>query len=157
MKSPVPALLGALILVVAIPVAAAATHHHEGNAGGAARLELNAGKKWASDAHLRQAMSAINEAMARALPQIHADRFAPADYQALAATVGDKVAYAVANCRLEPKADAMLHLILADLVAGAETMGSGKDKPRHDGAVQVLGALKAYGRHFRHPGWQVAG
>jgi hypothetical protein len=66
------------------------------------------------------------------------------------------VAYAVANCKLEPNADAMLHLVIADLMAGTESMEGKTSNSRHDGAVQVLEALKSYGKYFQHPGWKAA-
>lgn len=132
-----------------------ADHSHAGHGGaGVQKLELNAGKKWATDAPLRQAMSDINRAMTQAVPLIHGGQFDNAAYQALAATIKQKVVFTVAHCKLEPKADAMLHLVLADLMAGAETMEGKTANPRHDGAVRVLQALNAYGRYFQHPDWQ---
>ncbi len=50
----------------------------------------------------------------------------------------------------------MLHLVIADLLAGAEVMEGKAGTPRHDGAVQVMQALKSYGKYFRHPGWKLA-
>ena len=84
------------------------------------------------------------------------NRFNDGDYLALAATVSQKVAHAVEHCKLDARADAMLHLVIADLLAGAEAMEGKAGKPRHDGAVQVMQALKSYGKYFRHPGWKVA-
>jgi Spy/CpxP family protein refolding chaperone len=158
MKTKFAVLLAAFALTVSASGYAAegADHHHAGqDSAGMQKLELNAGKKWATDAPLRQAMSDINRAMARAVPLIHKDQFDDAAYQALAATVRQKVAYTVEHCKLEPKADAMLHLVIADLMAGAETMEGKTAHPRHDGAVAVLRALNAYGRYFQHPGWHV--
>jgi len=66
------------------------------------------------------------------------------------------VAHAVEHCKLDAKADAMLHLLITDLLVGAEVMEGKAGKPRHDGAVQVMQALKSYGKYFRHPGWKVA-
>ncbi len=61
----------------------------------------------------------------------------------------------VQNCKLDKEADAQLHLVLADLLAGAETMqGKGKHEARREGAEKVAKALDAYGRHFDHPGWK---
>jgi hypothetical protein len=75
-------------------------------------------------------------------------------YRALGTTVEQEVARIVAECKLEPKADAMLHVVIGDLVAGAEGMqGKGQIKPAA-GARQVVQALNAYGRFFEHPGWQ---
>ena len=129
-------------------------HHHGGGGADVEKLELDAGKKWATDAPLRQAMGDINQAMTEAAPLIRTDQFDAAAYQALAATAKQKVAYAVEYCKLEPKADAMLHLLLADLMTGAETMEGNTDHTRREGALEVPQALDAYGRYFQHAGWQ---
>jgi hypothetical protein len=153
--------LAAIVLTVAAAsgqaALAAEEHHHHGENGAAVqKLELNAGKKWATDAALRQSMDDINQAMAKALPLIHKDRFSDADYAALATTINQKVGYAVENCKLEPKADAMLHLVIAELMAGAEIMDGKTSAARHDGAVRVRQALQSYGKYFQHPNWKVA-
>lgn len=161
MKTKFSILLASLALVVS------ATTHAAGNTDGhphashgsiaPQKLQLNAGKKWATDALLRQTMNDINQAMAKALPPIHKNQFGNRDYEALAVTVSQKVAYAVEHCKLEPKADAMLHLVITELMAGAEMMEGKTANSRHDGAVRVREALKVYGEYFQHPGWEVAG
>lgn len=155
MKTKLSVFLVALVLAAASNIQAAETHHHH-HAAEPAKLQLNAGKKWATDAPLRQAMNDINQAMAKALPAIHKNQFGNEDYQALAATISARVGDAVAQCKLEPKADAMLHLVIADLMAGAEIMEGKSAQTRHDGAVKVLEALKSYGKYFQHPAWSVA-
>lgn len=162
MKTNFVASLAAFTLILATGLSQAAVaaeehHHHHGDGGSAVqKLQLNAGKKWATDAPLRQSMDEVNRAMRQALPSIHNNRFGQADYQALAATINQKVAYAIEHCRLEPEADAMLHLVIAELMAGAEAMEGKTAGSRHDGAVRVLQALKSYGKYFQHPGWKVA-
>lgn len=152
-------LLATYILAISATAHAAANaegHDHHSHGEAPQELQLNAGKKWATDAPLRQAMGGINQAMATALPRIHRQDFGKAEYQALAKTVRDHVGHAVAHCQLEPKADAMLHLVIADLLAGAEAMEGENGEARHDGAVRVLRALRSYGNYFRHPGWRLA-
>jgi len=152
MKTKLPTLLLALLL--AAPWASWAEPHHHHGSDAPQKLQLNAGKKWATDEALRRAMNEINQAMTLAVPQIHHNRFSDGDYQKLAGTVSKSVSYAVDNCKLQPKADAMLHLVIADLLAGAEIMEGKGSETRHDGAVKVLHALQAYGNHFQHPGWK---
>jgi len=157
MQTKLSVLLASLLLGLSVSVQAAGAHdHHAHGSQEPQKLQLNAGQKWATDAALRQAMSDINQAMATALPRIHQHQFDAADYQALASTVSQKVAYVVENCKLEAKADAMLHLVITDLLAGAEAMASKQPEARHDGAVSVLSALQAYGKYFQHPGWKTA-
>ena len=89
------------------------------------------------------------------LAEIHGNRLNRAGYAKLAAGLEREVGGIVAACKLAPEADAMLHLVLADLGAGIEAM-AGKSKggdPRR-GAAKVLGALEDYGRYFDHPGWK---
>lgn len=153
-------LAAALLVVTATSgqaALAAEDHHHHGESSAAVhKLQLNAGKKWATDAPLRQSMDAINQAMAKALPLIHKARFSDADYAALASTINQKVGYAVEHCKLEAKADAMLHLVIAELMAGAEIMEGKTAAVHHDGAVRVRQALESYGKYFQHPNWKVA-
>jgi hypothetical protein len=60
----------------------------------------------------------------------------------------------VNNCKLEPKADAQLHLIIAEILEGVEAMeGKVKNLKRQDGAVKVIGALENYGTYFDDPSW----
>ena len=147
-------------IVTAVPgqaVLAAEDHHHHGESGTAVqKLQLNAGKKWATDVALRQSMDDINQAMAKALPLIHKNRFGDSDYAALATTINQKVGFAIEHCKLEPKADAMLHLVIAELMAGAEIMEGKTAAARHDGAVRVRQALESYGKYFQHPNWKTA-
>ncbi len=153
--------LAAVVLVVtATPgqmALAAEDHHHHGESSTAVqKLQLNAGKKWATDTALRQSMDGINQAMATALPLIHKDRFGDADYAALATTINQRVSYAIEHCKLDAKADAMLHLVIAELMASAEIMEGKTTAARHDGAVRVRQALESYGKYFQHPNWKTA-
>lgn len=98
-----------------LPLAAEA-HHHHGDSTTTPKLQLDAGQKRATDAALRQSMGNINQAMATALPLIHTGRFSQADHAALATTINQKIAYAIEHRKLEAKADAMLHLVIAELI-----------------------------------------
>lgn len=57
--------------------------------------------------------------------------------------------------KLDKGADAMLHLVLAEIIAGVEAM-EGKDKKLdgRSGAAKVMHALGNYDRYFDRPGWQ---
>ena len=161
MKMNLMLLLAAFVLVVtAAPgqaaLAAEDHHHHDESSTAVQKLQLNAGKKWATDAALRQSMDEINQVMATALPLIHKERFTHSDYAALATTINQWIGYAIEHCKLEAKADAMLHLVIAELMAGAQIMEGKTAAARHDGAVRVRQALESYGKYFQHPNWKVA-
>jgi hypothetical protein len=149
-------LLAAAGLALGLATGSLAADAHKHDHGAApAKLELNNGKKWATDAPLRQGMENIRKLMQASLHDIHENRLSAAKYGALAKQVDAEVGGIVANCKLEPKADAQLHLVIADIGEGAEAMaGKSKQAKRQAGAVKVLGALDKYGAHFEHPGWQ---
>ncbi|HEX5371735.1 MAG TPA: hypothetical protein VFW84_03270 [Aquabacterium sp.] len=137
------------------PALAASPVHDHAQGATELTLQLNAGKKWQTDAPLRAGMLAIRQSMADSLHAIHENKLSARSYDRLAKQVRASVAQIVATCKLPPAADAQLHIVIADLLAGADQMaGQVKGTPRMDGAVKVIGALKAYGQHFDHPGFQ---
>jgi hypothetical protein len=147
------AVLLSLALAWAPAFAAGPAGHSHDHAGAPAMPSLDAGRKWSTDEPLRKAMGNIRQAMDRSLPAIHAGKLSAAEYGALAKTINGEVGYMVSNCKLEPKADAQLHLIIAELLDGAEAMeGKGKKVQRRQGAIKVLGALEHYGAYFDDPG-----
>ena len=143
-----------LALGLAAGSLAADAHKHDHDAA-PARLELNNGKKWTTDEPMRQGMHNIRKLMDASLHDIHEGKLSAAKYGALAKKVNAEVGGIVANCKLEPKADAQLHLVIADIGEGVEAMeGKAKKVKRSAGAIKVLGALEKYGTYFDHPGWQ---
>ena len=129
-------------------------HSHDG-AGVPVKLSLDDGKKWASDEPLRKAMTNIRNALDESLQAIHEGKLSVTQYGALAKKVNGEVGYMVSNCKLEPNADAQLHLIIAEILEGVEAMeGKVKKLKRRDGAVKVIGALENYGTYFDDPSWK---
>ena len=135
--------------------AGADTHAHA--AGAPSKLALDHGKKWATDAPLRQRMGEIRALMAAEVGPIHAGKLSPERYRQLGAAVEEKVAAIVAECKLPPDADAMLHLVVADLVAGADIMQGKAQGTPAEGAHKVVTGANAYGRYFDHAGWKPLG
>ncbi len=147
--------LGLALGLAASGVAAQSAGHAHEHGALPTRLELDAGKKWPTDATLRQAMEAIRANMQAALPGIHEHRFSAQQYGALASKLGAEVVAIVANCKLDPKADAQLHLVISELIEGIEAMeGKSRKAKREAGAIKVVAALDQYGRYFDHEGWQ---
>ena len=143
------------ILSTAPAFAAEPAGHSHDQTGVPAKLSLDAGKKWASDAPLRKAMANVRNAMDKSLDAIHGGRLSAAGYGALAGKINGEVAYMISNCKLEPKADAQLHTIIATMLEGVEAMeGKVKKVKRQDGAVKVIGALENYGTYFDDPSWK---
>ena len=153
MKSPI-ALMLALALSSPRAVLAASDAHDHGKSA-PHKLELNAGKKWGTDDALRKAMSGIQASVTQTLPAAHAGKASAADYDAFGKDVTAQVTYMVENCKLDPQADAQLHIIVADLMAGVEAaQGKHGEKKRASGVVKVAQAANAYGKHFDHAGWK---
>lgn len=148
----------ALLLATALasPLAASAAGAHDDHGSAKThQLQLDAGKKWGTDAPLRQAMTAIHGSVTQILPAAHAGKATKAGYDAFGGAVDQQVAYMVENCKLPPEADAQLHIIVADLMAGAEAaQGKHGEKQRAAGVVKVAQASNAYGKYFDHGGWK---
>ncbi|CAB1369257.1 hypothetical protein [Denitratisoma oestradiolicum] len=136
--------------------ALAADHHHEHDhhAGTSAQLMLQeSGAKWSTDVPLRSGMEQIRKRMGDSLEDIHAGKLASPQYAKLAREVRGDINTIIANCKLDPKADEQLHLILGRMLAGVERMGGKSKAGRHQGAVGILKALDDYSAYFDHPGW----
>ena len=127
-------------------------HSHEQNEHVASELSLDYGKKWQTDAPLRQGMQSINEAVMRVVPTYHQATLAKTDADELAREINDQVNYIVANCKLEPGADATLHVLIGDLLTGAA--GISNDPLSSQGVPHLVRALQLYPDYFEHKGWR---
>jgi hypothetical protein len=144
----------AMAAALSLP-ALAQTAAHDHNAATPHKLSLNQGRKWATDEPLRAGMGRIRGLVEPQLGEAHAGKLTPAQYRELATQVEIEVGGVVANCKLEPEADAMLHLVIADLAQGADTMAGKNAKVRPAlGLVKVAQAVNQYGSHFDHPGFR---
>jgi hypothetical protein len=150
--------------ILALPLTAIAQqtpsheeHEHHHGAGGTAlvaQLQLDQGKRWATDASLREGMAAIRAAFDADHPRIHAGTQSDAQYDSLAGAIETQVNGIVAKCKLAPDADAQLHYVVGDLLQGVGLMRGGDPaRSRHDGAALVHGALRAYPKFFDDPSW----
>lgn len=143
----------ALAALLAAGSYAAAAESHTHNAGTMTELTLDHGAKWATDAPLRKGMTAIRGAVAGALEPIHRGGFTTAQYDQLADRIEGEVHAITRDCRLPEQVDAQFHLVLAEMMQGVDEMRGSAPK-RSQGAVRMVQALDAYGRHFDHPGWK---
>lgn len=128
------------------------THESHADNGAALQMELDHGKKWQTDAPLRQGMSEIRAAMAGAQAAIHEGSLTPEEYTALAGKVGSEVDTMIRECKLPEEADARLHEVLGQVLDGADIMKTGP--ARQDGAAKIVEAVNVYGEYFDHPRWQ---
>lgn len=146
------AIISSIALGAIAPALAADAHHHASGEPG--KLTLNQGKKWPTDAPLRKSMSEIRAALADKHLAIHKGTLAANDYKLFGTLIETRVATIIAECKLEPAADANLHLIVAALIAAADAMQGKSASTPAQGGVQAVEAINRYGRYFDHPGWK---
>jgi hypothetical protein len=128
------------------------THQHKHDGHAASALSLNQGKQWQTDAPLRQGMQSIKEAVQKAVPAFHQGTLTKPDAEKLASHINAQVEYLVTNCKLQPQADAVLHVFIGDLIAGADELA--KQPSSMQGLPRIVGVLQKYPDYFDHPGWK---
>jgi hypothetical protein len=134
-----------LLLALTLP-AAARDHAHQ---AGTAATTPAAAQRWNTDAPLREGMGRIRHAV-DALQHYEFGHIGPEQAVQLAAGIERDVGFIVANCKLEPRADAALHPILGALMHGAQAL---KAKPTELAAIPPMrSALNDYARQFDDPG-----
>jgi hypothetical protein len=149
------ALVAAACLAGLAPAQAQPSHPHEHAQHGTMALELDHGRRWATDAPLREGMERIRAAVAKASRADAPGGLTPAQAQALAASVDEGIAFMVQHCHLEPKADASLHILLGRLSGAAAAVKANPGAA--DGLPRLREALAMYPRYFAHPGWPADG
>lgn len=135
----------------AAPAAGAHDHGHDHGAQGGAplKLELNDGKKWATDQPLRDGMHRMHQAVIPAYGAFNNKNLSADEAKQLTATIRAEIDGLIKNCKLDPKADAMLHIVIADLLTGAQLIS--ENPMDENGIPKIVGALHAYAEHFDHP------
>ena len=124
-------------------------HHHEQQD---AELVLNHGEKWSIDASLHLGMTRIKDDLKQNLDLIHYDKFTHEQFNSLALKLDRHLSFLFENCKLEPKADAQLHILLARIMSGVDTMKHADNKK--PGAVAIIKALQDYPKYFNDANWQ---
>lgn len=124
-------------------------HHHKTSAPIAVPSPEN---RSVTDEPLRRGMQAIRKAVADSLQAYHQKTLTAEQAGILANTVNENIRYMIANCKLEPEADAVLHDLIGQMAKGAnriEVEASAKD-----GLPQIVDALVRYPDYFEHMGWK---
>lgn len=149
-------LAGVIALAVGTSAHAAPPDPH---AGHHAHTPADAGaaaapaQRWVADLPLRQGMAAIRVAV-DALAHGEHGHLDAKQTVALAGQIETQVGRIVAECKLEPRADAALHVIIARLMQGASAL---KADPANTAAIASLReALQAYPKQFDDPDWPAA-
>ncbi|RUO44146.1 hypothetical protein CWE15_02980 [Aliidiomarina taiwanensis] len=150
MKLPIGSIVGlvATLAFTATAFPGSADEHDHHHAEGV-ELQLNNGKKWETDAPLRQSMATVSQNVSAVLADIHNHSLNAAGYKTLAGQVNEQIAYIFANCELEPAADAQLHIVIARMMVSAQTMEQNSDlAEKRQAAVALVGALHSYADFF---------
>ena len=131
-----------------------AQHEHEDAEGGALRLDH--GAKWATDAPLRSGMAQIRNLVAVPQATVAAGlALSSTDARQLAEGIRQQVDELIRNCKLEPEADAVLHVLIAGMLQGATELAA--EPPSVEGLVRIQHALDQYPQYFSQPGWEAGG
>jgi hypothetical protein len=144
------------LLIVALLAWLAPAHaqsvQNEHTDHGTLTLELDNGRRWTTDAPLRAGMERIRDAVVTTnVESQHAGGLDEQKAERLAAVVENAIVYMISNCRLEPRADANLHMLLARLSGGAAAIRA--DPKPASGLALLIDALAVYPRYFEHAGW----
>jgi hypothetical protein len=150
------ALCMAVAGVAALAAAPALAQTHDHGTAAPAKARLEAGRKWSTDAPLRDGMTRIRALVEPQLAPAHAGKLNAAQYAALASRIETEVGGIVANCKLEPEADAALHAVIAEIGAGTDAMaGKTAQLQRAQGLVKVAKAVNDYAGLFEHAGFNL--
>lgn len=140
-----------------LPALAGSEHHRHGHGAHAEapqKLTLNNGRKWKTDAPLRKGMEEIRSALEEAHGHDHHGEASPAKYIELGRTMESQIASIVMNCKLEPAADANLHVVIGELNAAADAFKGANLDDAEEAMQRAARATRAYAKHFDHPGFK---
>ena len=126
-------------------------HGHDANHEAHAALSLDNGKRWKPDAPLQTGMQRIRDAATPALAAHAQRRLTSNEAKSLSASMQESATFLMQNCKLEPKADATLHVFLTDLLRGSALLAENPSSV--EGASLISESLRRYPEYFDHPGW----
>lgn len=134
-------------------VAKSNQHDHHNHGKSDSKLNLNNGKKWSTDKPLRDNMDAIHNHIKSSLDKIHTKKMRNSEYQALSKKVRGNINSIFKNCKLPPKADAQLHILLSSMLSANDKLLEQISLEEKAHAVEkILEGYKAYLKHFDHKG-----
>lgn len=149
-------------MLFVLPVAVQAQDHpsdpahavHAGHAQAAAPASADrAGERWATDPPLREGMRRVRQAV-QALEHYQHGHLDAAQTANAASLIDAAVNDMIANCKLNPDADAALHGLLAKFLVGANAARSGQNVSA--ALADMQGALKQYPLLFDDSAWNAS-
>lgn len=145
-----PTVVPVLVLLVAFAAAPAVAVAH--NHAAPAPVPLPEAT-FPADAALRTAMDRVRNAV-EAFEHARHGHMGPEQVRALADHLDTQVARVFRECRLEPRADASMHVLLGTLLKGSRAM---REQPTDYAPVAAMErAMADYARMFEDPGARAA-
>ncbi len=127
---------------------------HSGHQAQSATLNLNQGERWETDEPLRKGMLEIRDAVNKASAHSGTGKLSAQQAEELTVAIDESVDFIIEQCKLEPEADANLHVILAEILTASGVL---KSEPQSmDALPRIHGALENYAHYFNHPDWAAA-
>lgn len=145
MKHPAAPVLALLLAFTAAPADA---HRHAGPQADGTEPTATGTARHATDAALRTAMERVRNAVG-AFEHARHGHMGPEQVRALSAHLDEQVLRVFRECRLPPREDASLHVILATLAKASRAM---RERPGDFAPVDAMErALADYARMFDDP------
>lgn len=143
-------IVSGLFCLVAVAPATAQDHAHHENAVTATATAPTPAQRWPTDAPLRAGMANIRTSV-EALRYVEVNDISREEALAEVAMIDQSIGHIIANCKLDPDADAALHDVIAKLIHGSAGLRSDlKDKAA---MAELRAALLEYQRLFVDPDW----
>ncbi len=143
---------GLFCLGAVAPVAAQGQvqHEHDQHQTVVAASPQAPAQGWATDAPLRTGMANIRTSV-EALRHLQMGHMSRQQALAEVGMIGQSIDHIIANCKLDPDADAVLHQVIAKLIHGSAGLKSDlKDKAA---MASLRAALLDYQQLFDDPSW----
>lgn len=128
------------------------THSEHTHAAEASSATLPVATRLATDASLRDGMRRLRRAV-QALEHVEHGHLDAMQRTNIAVLIDGAVNNMIANCKLNPDADAALHGLLAKFLVGAHAARTGQGVPA--ALTDMREALKRYPLLFNDPSWEV--
>lgn len=145
----------ALMALAATAYGADHSQHKKSEKSENTQVQFNKGKKWETDAPLRQGMEALKKASEGGMNEIHNGKDESAIYKKIGNLIKEQTDFIFKNCKLAPEADKELHKILLPIVKeGKVLLSKTNNHDKHEALTSVMLALMNYGIYFDHKDWE---
>lgn len=142
-------IISGLFCLGAVAPATAQDHAHHENSDTA--TAPTPAQRWPTDAPLRAGMANVRTSV-EALRYVEVNNISREEALAEVAMIDQSIDHIMANCKLDPDADAALHGVIAKLIHGSAGLKS--DLKDAAAIAELRAALLEYQRLFNDPDWR---